>query len=172
MQILKKSKNSTSYESPNIELIVAQRTRACGIIMRKHPYFSCSHTCLHYRVANNMKYSVWLATYQLYAIGDLFSSHHDHRRTNNPRAFCSKMAPYRTLNFIVCASTLLFITNGSSLPFLIWPAHLIVAFICRDIQDSFHAFFNVNCIEFHINIKLVHVLLYDIFVRYFGMISR
>ena len=172
MQILKKSKNSTSYESPNIELIVAQRTRACGIIMRKHPYFSCSHTCLLYRVANNMKYSVWLATYQLYAIGDLFSSHHDHRRTNNPRAFCSKMAPYWTLNFIVCASTLLFITNGSSLPFLIWPAHLIVAFICHDIQDSFHAFFNVNCIEFHINIKLVHVLLYDIFVRYFGMISR
>ena len=105
-----KSKKSTSYESPNIEMIAAQRTRACGIIMRKHPYFSCSHTCLLYRVANDMKYSVWLATYQLYAIGDLFSSHHDHRRTNNPRAFCSKMAPYRSLNFIVCASTLLFIT--------------------------------------------------------------
>ena len=99
-----------------------------------------------------MKYSVWLATYQLYAIGDLFSSHHDHRRTNNPRAFCSKMAPSRSLNFIVCASTLLFITNGSSLLFLIRPAHLIVAFICREIQDSFHAFFNVNSIEFHIDI--------------------
>ena len=103
-----------------------------------------------------MKYSVWLATYQLYAIGDLFSSHHDHRRTNNPRAFCSKMAPYRSLNFIVCASTLLFITYGSSFPFLIWPVHLIVSFVCREIQGSFHAFFNVNCIEFHINIQTNH----------------
>ena len=35
-------------------------------------------------------------------LGDLFSSHHDHRRTNNPGAFCSKMVPSekQPLNFI------------------------------------------------------------------------